>query len=188
MLACECAASQGRAPARHVCLVLTTLVDAHVLLSVQEDAGSSKQDEGRAELLAAQELIVSLKAELREYGWVGMLGTLGAQARAHTSTPSISPPTARNHLLVSPFSAGSVHCSSMIGTWLVLRLKKALTKTKRQRNMAIGECNHRKLEVDILKSTSRALEVGVHGCRCAHGCTREMPTVPCTWPVSTHQR
>lgn len=39
------------------------------------------------------------------------------------------------------------------------RLRKALTRTKRQRNMAVGECNNRKLEVDILKSTSRALEV-----------------------------
>ena len=48
----------------------------------------------------------------------------------------------------------------LLWTWVVLvRLRKALTRTKRQRNMAVGECNNRKLEVDILKSTSRALEV-----------------------------
>ena len=41
----------------------------------------------------------------------------------------------------------------------IRELKKNLTRTKRQRNMAIGECNNRKLEVDILKSTARAFEV-----------------------------
>lgn len=36
--------------------------------------------------------------------------------------------------------------------------RKNLARTKRQRNMAISECNNRKLEVDILKSAARALE------------------------------
>jgi hypothetical protein len=34
-----------------------------------------------------------------------------------------------------------------------------LARTKRQRNMAISECNNRKLEVDMLKSAARAFEV-----------------------------
>lgn len=39
------------------------------------------------------------------------------------------------------------------------RLTRELTRVRRQRNMAMGEVNNRKLEMDILKSTMRALEM-----------------------------
>jgi hypothetical protein len=38
-------------------------------------------------------------------------------------------------------------------------LKKEVLKHKRQRNLAISECSHRRLEIAILMSTWRALEV-----------------------------
>ena len=40
---------------------------------------------------------------------------------------------------------------------------------RRERNAAIGEINDRKLELDIMKSTARALEVRPNGLASPHG-------------------